>query len=77
MQANDRRNSFILGIGMISLAGFIIGLPLYIVGITIKIRDGTPFQSALQGFHLGVQIYLTFIGPVIFSLIKIIFSPNV
>jgi general secretion pathway protein G len=77
MQANDRRNSFVLGIGIISLAGFIVGLPLYIVGIAIKIRNGSPFQSALQGFHLGVQIYLTFIGPVIFSLIIIVFSPNV
>jgi general secretion pathway protein G len=77
MQAKERRDSYLWGAGSIALAGFIVGLPLYIVGIVLKIRNGSPLQPALLGFHLGVQIYLTLIGPFVFVLIMMIFSPPV
>lgn len=77
MQAKERRDSLLNGIGIMALTGFLVGLPIYIVGIAIKIRNGLPLQSAFLGFHLGVQIYLTFIAPAIFVLIIMTFSPNV
>jgi general secretion pathway protein G len=77
MQAKERRDSFLWGLGSLALAGFVVGLPLYIVGIALKIRNGSPLESALQGFHLGVQVYLTLIGPFVFVLLMMIFSPPV
>jgi hypothetical protein len=57
------------GASSIVSTGFLLGLPLYIVGMVLKTRNGLPFQSALLGFHLGVLIYLILIGPLIIALL--------
>lgn len=71
MQALERRNDFLNRVGITALVGFIVGIPLYIVGTVIKFRNGSPFQAAFLGLHLGVQIYLTLIGPLIVALLMI------
>jgi type II secretion system protein G len=72
MQAKERRINFLYRTGITALAGFFVGLPLYIVGISLKIRNGLPLKSVFLGFHLGVQIYLTLIGPLIVALLVMV-----
>jgi general secretion pathway protein G len=76
-QVKERRENMLYGIGIMALVGFIVGLPLYIAGAVIKIRNGLQFQSALLGFHLGTLIYLTLIGPFVVFLFMMIFTPVV
>jgi general secretion pathway protein G len=75
--AEERRNNLLYGIAFAALIGFVVGLPLYVVGVGIKLWRGSTFLAALKGFHLGAQLYLTFLAPLVVFLIALIASPGV
>lgn len=77
LKAEERRNNQLYSIAFAALTGFVVGLPLYIVGVGLKLRRGSTFLAALKGFHLGAQLYLTFLGPLVVFLVMLIASPRV
>lgn len=77
LEAQERRNSMLYGIALAALTGFVVGLPLYIVGVGLKLWRGSTFLAALKGFHLGAQLYLTFLGPLVVFLFARIAWPSV
>lgn len=76
LQAKQHLYELLYVVSYLALIGFVVGLPLYIAGIAIKIRRGSPLPAAFLGFHLGAQIYLSVLAPFVFILITAFFYPS-